>query len=243
MRTLPRAGTFLAAALAAAVAAGCSEASRLRSRCVGGDVNACVQIAEMYATGTRVPRDMTRAAEMYQHACDHGAVEVCNTLGEIYERGQQFDGGMQRAEDLFRMACGGSSQAGCTNLGLVLASRDDKKGAVALFDRACSAGLPAGCHHLAKAFERGDGVPASLARAIELHEKACGDAFADSCLALGDLFISAGRVERDAARAARYYGSALKLYDASCEAGHDRDCTERDKLRTRIAILLATQAP
>ncbi len=242
MRTLHRSRMVLVVGLAAAVC-GCSEASRLRSRCVGGDVNACVQIGEMYATGTRVPRDMGRAAEMYQHACDHGAMEICNTLGEIYERGQQFEGGMQRAEELFRVACGGGSQAGCTNLGLVLAARDDKRGAAALFDRACSAGWAAGCYHLAGAFERGDGVAASLVRAIELHEKACGDSFTDSCLALGDLFITGARVERDAARAARYYGSALKLYDASCEAGHDRDCTERDKLRTRVSILLAAQRP
>ncbi len=227
--------------LTAAVVVACSEASRLRSRCLGGNVNVCVQLGDMYATGTRVSRDLARAAEMYQQACNLGAVEVCNTLGEIYERGHELEGGVERAEELFRIACNGGSAAGCLNLGLALAARDDKKTAAQLFDRSCTAGWTPGCHHFAVALENGDGLLKDVNRAVALYEDACANKFVDSCLALGGLFMTGERVERDAERASRYYGTALKVYDEGCQSGNDSDCKERDRLRTRLAIIAASR--
>ncbi len=96
-----------------AVLVACGPVSRLRARCTTGDVASCMELAQMYATGTGVPRDVARAAEMYQHACDLGAAETYNTLGEIYERSHEMEGGLRRAEELFRLACTGNSAAGC----------------------------------------------------------------------------------------------------------------------------------
>jgi len=217
--------------------AGCSEQSRLRSRCTSGDVAACVQLGDMYAAGTRVTRDMGRAAEMYQRACDQGAAEVCNTLGEIYERGLELEGGVDRAEQMFRLACNGNSAAGCLNLGLVLSARDDKKGAAALFERSCTAGWTPGCHHLALALEHGDGLLPDLERAVALYDDACNEKYVDSCLAAANLFVTGERLPRDVQRATRYYGTALKTYDERCDAGSASDCKERDRLRTRVAVL------
>ena len=165
------------------------------------------------------------------------------TLGEIYERGQELEGGLTRAEELFRLACNGGSAAGCLNLGLVAASRDDKKHAAELFERSCTDGWTPGCHRLAMAFDQGEGVLQDLNRAIALYEEACANKYADSCVAAGMLFMTGQRVERDVARATRHFGTAIKTYDESCQAGNDGDCKERDKLRTRIAILAASQQP
>ncbi len=223
--------------------AGCSETSRLKGRCTGGEVAACIELGEMYAAGNRVERNMVRAADMYQQACNLGAADVCNRLGEIYERGQELEGGMTRAEELFRLACNGGSAAGCLNLGLVAASRDDKKHAAALCERSCTAGWMPGCHQLALAFDQGDGVLQDLNRAIALYEEACGNKYADSCLSLGALFMTGERVDRDTPRAMRYYGTALKVYDEGCQAGNEADCKERGRLRTRLTILSASQSP
>lgn len=221
----------------------CSEASRLNGRCTGGDVAACTQLGEMYATGDRVARNMVRAAEMYEKACSLGAADICNTLGEIYERGQELEGGLTRAEAFFRVACNGGSAPGCLNLGLVAASRDDKKHAAELFERSCTEGWLPGCHRLAMAFDQGEGVLQDLDRAIALYERACADKYPDSCVAAGMLFMTGQRVERDVARATRNFGTALKVYDESCQAGSEADCKERNKLRTRVDILMASQRP
>ena len=226
--------------LACLLLGGCSQASRLRSRCTSGNVDACVQLADMYATGNQVPRDLARAAEMYQHACDLGAAETCNTLGEIYERSHEMEGGQQRAEEMFRLACQGNSAAGCLNLGLALAARDDKKSAAALFERSCTAGWTAGCHYLAAALQQGEGVHVDVTRAIAIYEDACADQFVDSCLALGHMFIS-DEARRDVPRASRYYGMAIKTYNERCTAGSAADCRERDRLRVRLGLITASQ--
>lgn len=229
--------TLLVIAACAGSVAACSEASRLRSACLGGDVAQCIALGDMYATGTRVPRDLGRAAEMYQQACDRGAADTCNVLGEIYEKGTDLEGGPQRAEQMFRQACNGGSAPGCLNLGLVLAGHDDKKSAASLFERACTAGWTPACHHLAAAYEQGAGVLVDLPRAITLYDEACANKYVDACVAVGNLFLAGERLERDGARAARYYGSAVKHLTDSCEAGHEASCQERDRLRTRMTLL------
>jgi hypothetical protein len=99
------------------------------------------------------------------------------------------------------------------------------------------AGWTPACHHLAQAFEQGAGVLVDLPRAIALYEEACTGKFVDSCQALGALFVGGERVERDTARAARYYATALKVLADSCAAGRETDCKERDRLRTRMTLL------
>src|SRR5512143_181070 len=115
---------FLALAVAvlgAGFLAACSQTNRLKARCLSGDINRCAQLGEMYATGNGVPRDMVRAAEMFERACAGGASDVCNTLGEIYEKSGTFEGGVARAETMYEKACNGGSSAGCLNLGLAFA--------------------------------------------------------------------------------------------------------------------------
>ncbi len=57
-----------------------------------------------------------------------------------------------------------------------------------------------------------------------------------ACLALATLFADGKLVPRDPARAARYYGSAVAIYDLACQAGNEPDCTERDRIRTRMLL-------
>jgi TPR repeat protein len=125
------------------------------------------------------------------------------------------------------------------NFGIVLASREEFEQAAVLYDRACTGGLTAGCHHLAAAAEKGEGIPQDGARAVSLYDEACGADYVDSCLALATLYADGTAVEADPAKVTEYYGKALKIYSDGCEAGDTRDCAERDRLRTRITLLAA----
>jgi TPR repeat protein len=235
-------GVLLAAFVAGASIA-CSEASRLNMRCIGGDLQRCKQLGDMYATGTGVARDMPRAAELYEKVCDAGVADVCNNLGEMYE--QQVvpsAAGSKRSEELFNRACSGGSTPGCLNVGLLLSAREDFEQAVHFFDRSCTGGLAAGCHYLAAAIEKGEGVPRDVTRAVSLYDEACDAEYIDSCLALATLFSEGTAVDADAARVTQYYTKVLQIYNYGCEAGNTRDCDERDRLRTRIA-LQAPRAP
>ena len=50
------------------------EAARV---CDRGLMSGCVQLAQAYEDGTVIPRDIERAYELYESACDWGALEAC----------------------------------------------------------------------------------------------------------------------------------------------------------------------
>ncbi|HEX7485038.1 MAG TPA: hypothetical protein VF332_02725 [Vicinamibacterales bacterium] len=221
---------------------GCSAAARLEVKCVAGDVAICTQLGDMYATGKGVARDTVRAAQAYERACNGGAVDVCNTLGEIMERTGSAEIGVPRSEQLFQKACEGGSSPGCLNLGLAAAEREDKARAFALYERSCSGGWAAGCHQLAATYEQGEGVAKDVAKAVALYAEACDGEHVESCTVAGDLYLAGEVVTKDIVTATRFYGKALQIDDESCQAGNQADCTERDRLRTRVVAMSMGQA-
>jgi uncharacterized protein len=230
---------FLAAA--AVWLSGCSEASRMETRCLTGDVPVCIQLGDMYANGRGVPRDLGRAARAYDRACSGGAVDVCNTLGEIVEQTGAVEGGLARAEPLYVKACEGGSSRGCLNLGLVAAGRDDNVRAFALYQKSCDGGWAAGCHHVAASYEQGEGVPKDVIKALAVYTQACDDEYIESCTVAAGLYLAGEVVAKNVEAALRLYGKALEIYAASCKAGYDADCAEADKLRNRVTLLAAGQ--
>ena len=59
--------------------------------------------------------------------------------------------------------------------------------------------------------------------------------------ALDDVFL----VSEDGVlqTSSRFYGKALGLYKEGCDAGIQSDCTEQDRMRTRLAVLSTGQVP
>lgn len=231
-----------AVAVAAAVSVGCSQASRLDAKCVAGDVNSCTQLGDMYANGRGVPRDMARAGQSYERACNGGVADVCNTLGEFVEASGDIEGGPRRAEQLFQKACEGGSSRGCLNLGLAAAGREEFTLAVALYQRSCDGGWEPGCHELGLSYRSGEGAAKDMTKAISLFVHACEGEFVDSCVLLGNLYAAGEETPKDNAQAINFYGKALKMYQDSCNAGNAGDCTERDRLRMRVAVVSSAPA-
>ena len=228
-------------ALAALWLSGCSEASRMETRCLTGDVPVCIQLGDMYANGRGVPRDLGRAARAYDRACSGGAVDVCNTLGEIVEQTGAIEGGLAKAEQLYVKACEGGSSRGCLNLGLVAAGRDDNVRAFALYEKSCNGGWAAGCHHVAASYEQGEGVAKDVIKALAVYTQACESEYIESCTVAAGLYLAGEVVAKNVEAALRLYGKGLEIYAASCKGGYDADCAEADKLRTRLTLIAATQ--
>jgi uncharacterized protein len=230
-----------ALALAGFWLAGCSEASRMETKCLTGDVAVCIQLGDMYANGRGVTRDMGRAARAYDRACSGGAVDVCNTLGEIVEQTGAIEGGVAKAEQLYQKACEGGSSRGCLNLGLVAAGRDDKVRAFALYQKSCEGGWAAGCHHVAASYQEGEGVAKDVIKALAVYTQACDGEYIESCNVAAGLYLAGEGVSKNVEAALRLYGKALEVHTASCKAGYDADCAEADKLRTRMTLLGVAQ--
>jgi TPR repeat protein len=231
-----------AAALAATVLAGCSNASRLNLRCVAGDLQRCRQLGDMYASGNGVRQDFGQAAYLYERVCDAGIGEVCNTLGQIYEHVPGFESESGRVEGLYQRACNANSADGCMNLGLIAYDREDYEQAAALFERSCIGGSEGGCHHLAISFENGQGVNKDVQRAVALFEQSCNAQYMESCETLAKLFTEGVVVPKDMVRAIGYYDQIVTIYSDSCDAGNTLDCRERDRFKTRVDMLRAVLA-
>jgi uncharacterized protein len=238
-----RTNRFLLPAITATFMAGCSQASRLDAKCVAGDVVACTQLGDMYANARGVPRDIVRAGQAYERSCNLGAPDVCNTLGEIIEMTGDLDGGTRRAEQFFQKACQGGSSPGCLNLGLAAAAREELTVAVSLYEKSCDGGWAPGCHQLGLSHQEGQGVAKDFAKAVALFSHACDGEFVDSCVLLGNLYAAGVETPKDKTQALAFFGKAMKLYQESCLVGNESDCLERDRLRTRAAVVSADQTP
>lgn len=218
---------------------GCSQESKLRARCASGDVTTCAQLADAYASGRGVERNMGRAAEYSERACTGGIADVCNTLGEIYEK-SDVEGGPTRAAQYFQKACDGHSSAGCLNLGIFYSDKGDWTKAMALFEQSCSGGWAPGCHQLGQTYEQGEGVTKNMTKAVTFYTQACDLEHVVSCVTLGTHYWTGELVTKDPTNALKFFGKAHAIYDESCKAGNETDCPERDRLRTRMTLIANT---
>jgi hypothetical protein len=66
-----------------------------------------------YASGKGEPKDVKRAVEVYQKACDGGETFGCANLGWMYDYGKGVSKDKKRAVALYQKACEGGDQWGC----------------------------------------------------------------------------------------------------------------------------------
>jgi TPR repeat protein len=124
-------------------------AGRYDRKCVTGDLEACRQLAVMYAEGTGVSPDPRRATTLFTQACNGGNLPSCNHLALALAEGMGVERQPAKAVEVYQKACDGGYKLACRNLGLML--RDgggvpaDLPRAEALLDKACKGGAPFAC--------------------------------------------------------------------------------------------------
>jgi uncharacterized protein len=84
-------------------------------------MKACSILAGSYLAGEGVAKNLARACELNQRACDGGESGACFVLGLAYEAGAGVAKDVVRARALYEKACGlGDKKAdalGCQELG------------------------------------------------------------------------------------------------------------------------------
>lgn len=207
------------------------DANAIGHACDGGDIRSCVQLGVLYSNGYGVPKDEQKASALFQKACDRGSTAACSNLGSFYAMGRGVPRNGAKAAALYQRACNAGEPAGCYGLGFAyewgLGVPKDQTKADALYQRACSDGDAAGCskNFVPSVAERRVTVVAqappqlneTLQAAIQAvmpgsqapdpmaigHACDRGNTF--SCLQLGILYSSGGRVPRDQGRAAALF--------------------------------------
>ncbi|MGM0555278.1 MAG: tetratricopeptide repeat protein, partial [Myxococcota bacterium] len=170
----------------------------LTSACEDGEQPACGILSGHVLTGRGVAKDVERARELAQRACDAEAWSGCNTLGLLYLQGDSTTADPERARTFFSRACDNDDGEACKNLALMyargLGGDEDQERALQLYRRSCELGFQPAC----KVVERMTKMDRERAReALESSTKACEDGDQNACARAGELLVFGSAGEPD----------------------------------------------
>jgi TPR repeat protein len=72
--------------------------------CAEKEGAACGNLGELYRSGSGVPKDRVRAAELFERGCDLDQGESCYLLGRAYQNGEGVERDEAQAVTLFTRA-------------------------------------------------------------------------------------------------------------------------------------------
>ncbi len=118
--------------------------------CAKGNLAGCVTLGFHYEWGgEELPRDETRAAELYRQACDGDDGLGCTSLASMYADGRGVSADLVQARALHHKSCQSGNMTGCTKFGMMLergqGGTADKSAAESLYVRACEGGVRMAC--------------------------------------------------------------------------------------------------
>nr|WP_314399682.1 hypothetical protein [uncultured Campylobacter sp.] len=159
----------------------------LKAQCQSGDAAKCAVLGDAYyeeyiASGDEEARKLSAAA--FKEACDKGDGEGCAGLGLSYID----EGDAAASEKLLEKTCDELKTAtACYNLGFFKIDghggfKQDVKGAMKYYEKACDLGYAAGCEELGGIYNVGEAdVKADENKALKYYEKSCALGSRDGC--------------------------------------------------------------
>jgi localization factor PodJL len=144
---------------------------RLLSAASGGDPAAEFEIATRYADGTRVSKNLAKAAEWYGKAAEGGVAVAQYRLGSLYERGQGVTKNLVNAVDWYQRAADQGNVNAMHNLAVLMSEGvdgpPDHDKALQWFLAAGNYGVRDSQYNLGVIYARGLGVTADLAESYK----------------------------------------------------------------------------
>ena len=138
-------------------------------------------LGRRYYHGEGVPKDLGKAAELYQKAADQGLDRAQFNLGRLYEYGEGVPKDLGKAAELYQKAADqGFDRAQCGLAGFYYFGKavpKDLGKAAEFFQKAADQGLADAQYGLGVLYENGEGVPKDLAKARVLYQAAADQGF------------------------------------------------------------------
>lgn len=190
---------------------------------LGGDSarSAYATLGGVYRNSPPPHQDLAKAAEAFAKAAELGDTPSMLTLARMYRIGEGVPADHDSARRYLELAvAAGAAIQGWAELGALHSDPQspvhDLAKASAAYQAASELGDVWSTIALARLVGLGNGVPADLARAVELLNgvaKQGGDAAGPAYLALGDLYLAAPEGDRNPAKAADAYRKGAGLQD------------------------------
>lgn len=198
------------------------QATLLELGCDESDANACYRLGKRLVGTSEKPAtsaNLRRAHDYFERACTGEDSLGCLQLGVEAKTGRVGAKDLVKAVKWLTQACDRDLAEGCYELGELqvapaTAVHNPVRGRQNL-DKACTLSSGAACAQLAQLMEAGE---KNVARAEELHERACELEQWASCLAVGRYEVVSSP------------SSAERSFDKACNAGVMAACFERAKL-------------
>ncbi len=136
----------------------------------GGDATAQYDLANRYAEGRLVPRDMKLAASWFEKAANAGSAPAQYRLASLYEKGIGVGVDKVKARTLYTKAADAGNPRAMHNLAVLLADGDghpDYAGALGWFRKAAQYGVHDSQYNLAVLLARGLGASQSLVQSYQ----------------------------------------------------------------------------
>ena len=191
------------------------------AQCDRGQPESCVNLGFAFERGQGAPKDVGRAAQLYQKACELGSALGCHNHGFLLAQGEGISHDPARAVAAWEKACSGGEARGCNSLGSALFTgagvATDNRRAALLFQKACNGGEPAACTNLGSLHLTGTLGPKNALLAVDLFQRACGGHDPAGCFSLGSAFETGNGVQQDLAR-------SVQLYEGACQNGYPLAC-------------------
>lgn len=189
--------------------------------CDKGDANACYRLGRhLLGHGKTASTDnLARAHELFDKACSGDDAHGCMELGVEAKTGRYGAKDVVKAVTWLTDACDGDVAKGCFELGDLQVAPATAVHNPALgrsnLDKACTLGAGVACERLALLMETGE---KNVARAEQLHTRACDLERWNSCLAVGRYQLAASPA------------AAERAFDKACRGEVVAGCFERAKL-------------
>ena len=199
-----------------------------------GDAAAQYNLGVRYEDGQGVPKDVGKAADLYQKAANQGHAGAQFNLGLLYVYGRGVSKDLGKAAELFQKAANQGHAGAQNNLAWLYengwgvpqdfgkatelyqkAANQGNQDAIANLKRLSKPAEPkqgdaATQFSLALQYENGEGVPKDLGKAAELYQKAADQGNAAAQNNLGALYENGEGVPKDLRKAAELYQKAAK---------------------------------
>ena len=188
------------------------KAAELNQKAAQGNALAQKKLGWLYQSGRGVPKDLSKAAELYQKAADQGNAGAQNSLGWLYEDGRGVPKNMGKEAELYRKAADHGNAFAQNNLGRLYEDGQgvpkDLSKAAELYQKAADQGNAFAQNNLGWLYENAEGVPKDMGKAAELYRKAAdqGNAFAQNNL--GRLYEDGRGVPKDLRKATELFQKA-----------------------------------
>jgi TPR repeat protein len=203
-----------------------------------GDAESQYALAQMYGSGSGVPRDPAAAALWLQKAANQGHANAQFSLGTSYLLGDGVPKSATSAIEWLNKSAQQGNPLAQANLGAIYLNGDgvaqNFRVALAWFEKAAAQGLPLAQYSLGKMHQNGYGVRTDEAMAAQWYARAAAQDYAPARQALADL-------KRPAAPAARSANAVAATPSATATTAAATVVTVTLEAPEQVAVLAAVR--